>query len=254
MFASTTLPHLAAPAAWPFDAGMFASAVPTALGETAGVLATFSPEHRGLQESLQAFTRSLNRPTRAAMTTFDRFERDESTDQVSVADEVEVRLGQPSDLAGAATLIRLQLPALVADAMDIHADRLMTSATTAGLSGRARAVLVLRVKGRLAGVALCETGPREQSLFHLVNLAQVYVCPGGRAPAKEAQLALLAAVRGLYRDRGLRDPIIVAPAGTLAAAREPGTRWAEAIGCVVMAGQALGQWASFEPAALSAPC
>jgi hypothetical protein len=226
----------------------FVSSLPTAAqGESAGVLAYFNPERRWHQASLQDFTRWVNRPSRAVMTHFDRFEHDPTVPQgdVTAAPEVEIRVGQPGDLAGAATLIRSQLPALVADAMDIQPGRLMTGALTAGLPGRARTMLVLRVKGRLAGVALCESGPRELSLFNLMNLAQFYVCTGERAPSTEAQLALLAAVRGLYRQRGVSDPIIVAPTGTFAAACEPGTRLEEAMGCVVIAGKALRQWATF---------
>jgi hypothetical protein len=138
------------------------------------------------------------------------------------------------------------LPPLVAAALDIHPDRLQTEMLNADYEGtryeRGRQALVLRIGGELSGVALCETGSRELSIFNLFNMAQVFILPSASVPA---QLMLLGAVRAFYAARNELGPMIVAPPGTFDASREDGTVLAETMGMIVWSGRALRQYENF---------
>jgi hypothetical protein len=153
---------------------------------------------------------------------------------------------RPEELTQAVALIRAYLPPLVASALDIRAEGLVADALNQDYRTtryeRGRRALVLRVAGEVAGVALCEVGSRELSIFNLFNMAQLFVLPN--TPV-DAQLALLGAVRAFYAARGERNPMIVAPPGTLAASQEPGTVLAETMGMIVWSGRALRQYENF---------
>jgi hypothetical protein len=226
--------------------GLISTVPALAQGQDASILGYFNQSKPWHQMSLEPFTRWVG-PAGAVITSLDRFEREPDAPPFTPTPEpgVEVQPARANDRLAATALARSQLPGIVADALELHPGRLLTETLAGPQAGRARTALVLRIHGELTGVALCETGPRSASLFNLLNIAHIHVCTGAAAPPLGAQLALLAAVRRFYRERDVADPIVVAPAGTLRAAEEPGTRLAEAMGCIVIRGRALRQWENF---------
>jgi hypothetical protein len=199
------------------------------------------------QRFFSGFVDWLRDPALAVTFLLDRFERDGADPPACPApDHVDVGAPLAHERAPAAALVRAQLSPLVAAALDIHPDRLTTDRLNESYAftryQRGRHALVLRMAGELAGVALCETGSRELSLFNLFNMAQVFVLPIADIPA---QLALLAAVRAFYSAQGERNPMIVSPPRTLDATRETGTVLAETMGMIVWSGRALRQYENF---------
>ncbi len=221
------------------------SCAPTAFdGEQACAVAYFNRKLRWHQLFFEEFVQWLNDDRLGTIAVFDRFERGPGAALAGrpahgFGYRVE-RLGE-DDLLPAVALVRAQLPALAADALDINPQDLQSSSLN-GDKERTRSVFVLRGEQGLLGVALCEAGLSSASLFNIFNLAQFYFCTGSGRPSVEAQLALLAAVRGFYEQQGTSSPLIVAPPGTFAAAEEPGTSLAESMGCVVISGVGLRQW------------
>jgi hypothetical protein len=226
-----------------YDVG---ACVPLAMGgEKALALAYFNRQRRWHQLFFEQFMQWLDDDAHGTLATFDRFERDPSAPAVTQAPPLEARYRIDSlkedDLLLAVALIRSQLPPLLAETLNIHPEDLQ-SATLNGDPQRTRTAFVVRSNDALVGVALCETGPVNASLFNIFNMAQFYFCAGAQQPSVPAQLALLAQVRRFYADRGTERPLIVAPPGTLAANQEPGTTLAEEMGCVAIGGAGLRQW------------
>lgn len=219
-------------------------------GDDAMMVGYFDRSRPWHQRFFSGFARWVDSPDLAVTIGLDRFERRHPGRMEAVVDpHVSVRAASPEDLIGAAQLVRTHLPSLIADALDVRPECLTTSTLNPSYEGtryhRGRVALVLHVHHRLAGVALCEIGSRELSIFNLFNMAQVFLAKGAEAPANDAQLALLAAVRGFYAARGVDDPIIVAPPGTLKAELEPGTFLAETMGMIAWSGRGLRQYESF---------
>jgi hypothetical protein len=223
---------------------LFVATVPTVFdGVEASVVAYFDQELRWHKLFFKRFTEWTNNPSLATICSFDRFERDDPPGDFSPPEGCEVRQARDEELLGTCTLVRAHLPQITADAFDIHPTSVRRVTTTR--EQRGRHVLVLRQGGNLAGVALCETGDPNASLFNLVNIAQIYLRTGRSAPPPGAQRALVHAVRLFYAARGVQRPLIVSPPGTLDGAAEPGTRLAEKMGCIVVTGRGLRQWENF---------
>jgi len=221
------------------------SCAPTVFeGEQAFAVAYFNRKLRWHQLFLQDFVQWLNDDALGTVTAFDRFERAPNAAAPTPqggATGYSVEPLADEDVIRAVALIRSQVAPLVADALDINPQDLVT----ASLNGdplRSRAAFALRRGRELLGVALCETGSASASLFNIFNLAHFYVCSGVACPPVEAQLALLSAVREHYARKGTSSPLIVAPPGTFAAQHEPGTVLAESMGCFVVSGVGLRQW------------
>jgi hypothetical protein len=105
---------------------------------------------------------------------------------------------------------------------------------------------VVEIDGRAAGAAICDTGPRELSLFNLLNFAHVFFREGmAPARARDAQRALLTAVRTFYADRGVADPLIVVPKGGARFGSEAGLEIAETMGAWTASLGGLKQWRNF---------
>lgn len=219
-------------------------------GDDAMMVGYFDRNRPWHQRFFSGFARWVDSPQLAVTIGLDRFER-RAHERVplTVAPYVNVRVASPDDLVAASQLVRSHLPPLIADALDIRPECLTVAALNPRYEGtryhRARVALVLRVRERLAGVALCESGSRELSIFNLFNMAQVFLTTGADAPSDDAQLALLSAVREFYASRGVEDPILVAPPGTLKAALEPGTFLAETMGMIAWSGRGLRQYENF---------
>lgn len=223
------------------------SSVPNAFdGSAAYALAYFNLERRWHQLLFSEFIDWLDDSNLGVVFAWDRFEHSPvviSEPGPSGADYIVEPL-RDEDLLAATALIRDQLPRLLADALDILPQDL-NSAALNGASVRTRAALCLRLGDELIGVALCETGPAGGSLFNLFNIAQFYFCAASADPRVDGQLALLKAVRRLYQQRGVHDPIVVAPAGTFAATREPGTELVETMGCIALSSEGVRHWEAY---------
>jgi hypothetical protein len=215
------------------------------LYQGAGVraLAYFNPERRWHQLFFHSFLSWLNDPALATLCYFDRFERDLAWEDFE-APECEVHVASAErELMRAAAMVRGHLPETIADALDIHPGELRRP--TVRFEERGREVLTLYERGQLVGACLCELGDPDLSLFNLFNIAQVYVRTGSHAPSLEAQRMLVAKARAVYAARGVDDPLIIAPRDTLDRSFEPGTRWVESMGCVVIADRGLRQFENF---------
>jgi hypothetical protein len=224
------------------------SSVPNAFdGQRAFALAYFNLELRWHKLLFSEFVEWLSNEALGVVFTWDRFEHDPA---IAIAPSAEGCSGYrvetlPEHWSVPATaLVRSHLPALLANALNIHPQQLQTDRLN-GAAIRTRRALALFKEEQLLGVALCETGPVSASLFNLLNIAQFFFVTRDGALTNEAQLALLGTVRQFYGERGVHDPIIVAPTGTFAAAAEPGTELAESMGCVAMASEGIRQWEDY---------
>lgn len=222
---------------------MAATVPPLHDGERAVAMAYFNQSHPWHELFFKGFTYWLRDPNLATVSGFDRFERDEPSIAFAAKRDCEVRRAGDSELVLATAIVRAHLPELTAHAFDIHPAELRRPASRR--AARGREVFVLVERGELAGVALCETGDPDLSLFNLLNVAQVYLRTGRGAPSRDAQRALVTRVRMFYASRRIERPLLIAPTGTLAREVEPGTRCVENMGCVVMAGRALKQWENY---------
>ncbi|HEX4336906.1 MAG TPA: hypothetical protein VH062_13395 [Polyangiaceae bacterium] len=222
-------------------------------GEDTTVLGYFDREKPWHKIFFYDFVKWIGNPSLAVIAELDRFERETpgpvSETPARLPRGYEVGDATPEELVTATALIRAQLPELVAEALDIRPDRLASDHLHDAYRGvpldRTRRVQVMRQNGKLAGVALCEMGSRELSLFNLFNTAFFFFRRGAEAPPTDAQLALLAHARRLYASRGEHNPLIVAPSATFDAAAEPGTVLAETMGLIAKSGRSLRQYENF---------
>jgi hypothetical protein len=165
-------------------------------------------------------------------------------------DAAVVRPPRPDELAFVARLSRSQLPALYADAIALDdgavaRPSLCSEYERLGLQ-RGRSAFVVELDGRAAGAAICDTGPRELSLFNLLNFAHVFFREGmAPARARDAQSALLTSVRSFYAERGVADPLIVVPKGGARFGSEAGLEIAETMGAWTASLGGLKQWRNF---------
>lgn len=216
-------------------------------------MAWFNREKAWHRVFFDAFASWMRSDEMVVIAPYDRFERtstpaagfepDDSRDGETVGD-----LG-PEDRVEAAALAASQVPALVAGAFDldpVHVDapHLCTQHSARGLV-RGRKGFVIRDGAGVAGIALCETGSRDLSLFNLLNIAHVYLRLGDAAPSAAAQIGLLDRVLAYYAERGQSRPIVIAPPGTLTCASRAGFELAETMGCIVFSRHAARQYRNF---------
>lgn len=219
-------------------------------GEEAMMVGYFDAGRPWHRRFFSGFVDWLRLPELAVTYGLDRFERDPAERPPAViAPGAEVGMLRDDEVVTATALVRGQLPPLIADVLDIHPERLVAPRLNEDYRQtryrRGRSVLALREHGRLAGVALLETGSRELSIFNLFNMAQLFVVTGQGRPSTAAQLMLLGAVREFYRARGEANPMVVAPPDTVDAAQEPGTFHAEVMGMIAWSGRALRQYENY---------
>lgn len=193
-----------------------------------------------------------------AIVPFDRFERLDAADGGPAAPdaaasypeglEVEVRECLEHELDAVESLIRDVLPDIACDAFDIDRDRLAVPHLHQEFARRyvqrERRVLVLYEGGQLRGAALLEHSSRHLSLFNLFNMGQLYLAPGVEV-SSWARTALLRRVREEFAARGITDPIITAPPGTLPDPEDAGLRLEETMGCIIWTGEALRYYQAY---------
>lgn len=230
----------------------FLSSFPVLMdGERAHVVAYFDLHKRWHQLFFHQFVEWVDAPKDTAIAVFDRFERraDSPPSELLSSATSDIQRAQQTDLIAVASLVRSQLPSVVADALDVYPWSLRSEnllrRQDAENHPRTRDVLVLREGGSVRAAALCETGSRKASIFNILNMAQIFVQAGAHAPSREGQLALLSAVRAYYADRGVSDPVIVAPKDSFDGLADPDTTLAETMGVIAMNAHALRQWENF---------
>jgi hypothetical protein len=190
----------------------------------------------------EQFARSVASPDLASLAELDRFERDPAPllHDAEVPSWIQVEPVSGRDLAIAAELARHHTPSLLADALDFHPAGLRSAWLHPAYKGsrlkRSREVLMLRVRGRPAGVALCELTTRELSLFNIMNMAQVFMAD---RVDPFAQRIFQRRVRQFYAEHAIIDPLVVAPARTFDGAQDPDVRLAETMGCIVWSSEGL---------------
>jgi hypothetical protein len=212
-------------------------------GKGASAMAYFDLDLRWHDVFFKNFIRWIGSSKLACIFAFDRFERDDPPEAFDPPEGYSVRVALETEMIPCAALVRAHLPPITANAFDTHPGELRRIA--ARRTDRGREVLVLMHGDELAGVALCETGAPNLSLFNIVNMVQLYVRRGPRAPSVPAQRALIVAARAFYAARRIDSPLVIAPAGTVDHDAEPGTRWAESMGCMVITGRGLTQWENY---------
>lgn len=216
-------------------------------------MAWFNREKAWHRVFFDAFAAWMRSDEMVVIAPYDRFERNDSptpdleTESPGIGETVG-DLG-PEDRVEAAALAAGQVPALIAGAFDldpVHVDtpHLCTQHSARGLV-RGRKGFVIRDGAGVAGIALCETGSRDLSLFNLLNIAHVYLRAGEGAPSSAAQIALLDRVMAYYSERGQSRPIVIAPPGTLTCASRAGFDLVETMGCIVFSRHAARQYRNF---------
>jgi hypothetical protein len=187
----------------------------------------------------------------STITSLDRLERVPSRGGVDLTGPALVRRAESAeDRAFAAQLARSFLPPLVADALHIWADTVVSPIlcshhAQAGLE-RSRTALIVEVEGQPLGAALCETGSRTLSLFNILNMAHVFFSPTIEPRhTRCAQAKLLEAVLDFYAAREVRDPLVVTPASSVVCPGDVGLTVTESMGCWVASREGLKQWKNY---------
>jgi hypothetical protein len=218
-------------------------------GEDCFLLGYYNRELRWHQLFFESFVDWVGSDAQSVVLEFDRFEPISGAEPQprECPEEVVVEHLHRLDVANAVRIIATQLPALAVRAFDIDEAHLQSEALHPDYAARGvertRQVLVLREFGEIVGVALCETGSRHLSLFNLLNMGQIYLCPD--RTSRSGRAALLAAVRNFYRERGTTDPVLVAPPGAFDRPEDVGLTREETMGCIIWSGQSLLQYQSF---------
>jgi hypothetical protein len=218
-------------------------------GERAHGLAYFNLDKRWHRLFFEEFTHWIDDAQEARITKLDRFERSHAAlPELPCVPGYCAELATRSELIVATAMVREQLPKLLADTMDISPWRLRQNALCGSQRAehytRSREVFVVRGPEGVEGVALCERGSAELSLFDILNMAHVFVS-SRRRPSEDVQRLLLGRVRAYYADHGVLNPLIVSPHATLEAESEPGTRLVETMGAMSMSSFAMRQWENF---------
>jgi hypothetical protein len=201
--------------------------------------------HKRLFEDFVAWVGS---ESLATMVPFDRFEVDSAgVDGALLPANISIGGLQSSEAPAAAALVSRLISPLAVRAMDLSEPLIARDLRCASMYAamgleRGRHPIALRIGGRLAGVAMCEVGSRGISMFNLLNMAQIFL-ESDTAP--EAQAALFSFVRSFYARRGVYDPIVSAPPGTLREAPRVGLALAETMGAFVVSAEGFKQYRNF---------
>ena len=213
------------------------------------LLGYYDRELRWHQLFFEAFVDWVGDESLVTVVPFDRFEPAETDAPLPALDTGEVEIEEArseADIAQAVELIRDQLPHLAAEAFDINEESLAAGFLHPEYERRnverGRKVLVAREGGELVGAALCETGSSNLSLFNLFNLAQVYTT---EQASRSVHAALFRAAREFYSQRGIHDPVLVAPPRRFTCPGDAGLRLDETMGCIIWSGQTLEQYQSY---------
>jgi hypothetical protein len=219
--------------------------------EDAYGIAYFNQERSWHQALFGTFVRWVGSEALSLIAPLDRFEPTLSASPPrSVRPDVVVRSARQEELPFAVSLARSKLPPLLCDALHLREDALDTpslcDAHTQARLERGRRTLVVEAAGELVGVALCETGAADLSLFNLLNCAYLFFRdPMPPALARSAQTALFDAVSAFYAERTGTQPLIVSPAGNAQFAGGAGYFRAETMGVWAASMEGMKQWRNY---------
>jgi hypothetical protein len=224
--------------------------VPTLMDGSAAHLIAYYDRSRSWHKALfEEFERSVDAPLVTVTTGLCRFERDNVPLELApvLTEDTQIDIARPGDLAAVTSLARSWLPSLLADALDLFPSSLQsadlhTAYRENGLV-RERTVLVARHRGQIVAAALCEHTSRELSLFNILNIAYLFVASTD-VPA-ELQRALQHRVRSYYRERGIAEPLVVAPEHNFDATLSPHVRLAEVMGCIAWSAKGLRAYENY---------
>jgi hypothetical protein len=211
-------------------------------GDGAKLLGYYDRSRPWHEVFFEQFVRSVGSEELSALAQLDRFERRKAPHvlDTEVPSYIQVEEATGRDLAMAAQLARRHTPPLLADALELQPSSLRSDQLHPAYAGtrlrRKRNVLVLRVRGKPAGVALCEATTRDLSLFNIMNMAQFFMAD---RVEPVAQRIFQHRVRRYYAERSIVDPLVVAPAGTFQGQLDRNVRLAETMGCVVWSTEGL---------------
>jgi hypothetical protein len=209
------------------------------------LLGYYDRTHRWHQLFFEGFVDWIDDASEAVIVPFDRFELlpAVNTNPLPAANDhprVHIEQPRPGELGEVVAFIHEQLPPLACAAFDIDIDTLDRAYLAPGYAAhglpRGRRVFVVRDREELVGVALCETGSEDVSLFDVFNLAQIYCRPHTSLAARRG---LIEFVRQHYRSLGRERPLLVAPPATLRDGQALGLDLVETMGCIVWSGSAL---------------
>jgi hypothetical protein len=214
-------------------------------------LAYFNQDRSWHQTIFRDFVQWVGSEELALIAPLDRFEPcPPATTPRPVLEGVMLRDARPEERSFAVGLARSKLPRLLCDALHLHEHAIATpnlceAHRALGLE-RMRRTLVVEVRGEILGVAICETGSRDLSLFNLLNLAYLFFRePVAPSLARAAQLALFNGVSEFYAQRGSAQPLIVAPAGNAQFASGAGFQRAETMGAWTASLDGIRQWRNY---------
>ena len=211
-------------------------------GPSAKLVGYYNRSRPWHQVFFEQFVRSVNSPAIASLASFNRFERKMSplALDTEIPPHIQVEEASGRDFGIAAQLARRHVPPLLADALDFRPSGLRSQRLHTAYAGtrwkRARHVFMLRVHGRTAGAALCEVTSRDLSLFNIMNMAQFFLAD---SVDPLAQRVFQHRIREFYAERGVIDPLVIAPAETFDGTLDPEVRLAENMGCVVWSNEGL---------------
>ncbi len=224
----------------------FGAALPLLVdGDDAMQIAYFDPKKRWHQKFFDGFVAWIQDPGHAGIVRLDRF--DVSADR-GPATKHEGCLATNSELPLVADIARAQLGDLAAKALDIRSDRLRSECLHPAYEDtnilRSREVMVLKQEGTISAVALLERGSPDLNAFGLFDMAQVFVPQGANIPV-EAISAFLQTIVSWYEDRGVPNPIVVAPEGSIGTQPHPQLTFVETTGLMTWSAQALRHYENY---------
>jgi hypothetical protein len=214
-------------------------------------IAYFNQERSWHQALFGTFVRWVGSEALSLITPLDRFEPSTgSTPPRSVRPGLVLRGARQEELPFALGLARSKLPPLLCDALHLREDSIETQSLcethTQVRLERSRRTLVVEADGEIVGVALCETGSAELSLFNLLNCAYLFFRdPLPPALARAAQAALFNGVSAFYAARTGTQPLIVSPAGNAQFAADAGFVRAETMGVWTASMEGMKQWRNY---------
>ncbi len=218
-------------------------------GDDGYVMAYFDqakPWHRHFFES---FVRWMGNADDSTIADLDRFEAvsRNAIPLVALPSFVEISEAREEEIPKLVSIVKKNLPPLTARTLDINQDLLRTSVLHPDYVGsgleRSRDILVLRMHGRPIGAALLERGTG-LSLFGLFDMAQFYFDPAGDIPVA-ARLQLIERARAWYRERGIINPMLVTPKGSLARDAHKRLKWVETMGLISLSARAMRHYENF---------
>ncbi|MEQ8276774.1 MAG: hypothetical protein RMA76_26730 [Deltaproteobacteria bacterium] len=219
-------------------------------GANAHVVAYYNPSQPYHQRYLRAFGGWMRSEDDVVIAQANMFHLDAASDDVAAPeslDEWSVSLLTSHDREAAHRIAMQNMRPLVARAFDITPSTLETADLTrsTGDLERARRVFVLRRRGEVLAIALCERGHSAISIFGLFDLVYVLPSRDGLVVPQRAIGMLMEAARGFYRTEGVDRALVFAPVGYMISEAHPALEYSHVVERFIMGGHALRHYENF---------